>query len=70
MGNDEVTGAEQREMQLTQLVVKDEVGSQEEAVEDVLAAGVRAYKASGPMEDEGAGYEEDGMMGHDDEYVC
>ena len=31
----------------------------------------KAYKTSGPMDedDEPAGFEEDGMMGHDDEYV-
>jgi len=39
-------------------------------VEDLLAAGLRAYRTGGGMEDEDAGaFEDDGMMGHDDEYV-
>lgn len=45
--------------------------SREEAIEQLLSSGIRAYKTSGPSEDEdGAGLEsEGGMMGHDDEYV-
>ena len=43
--------------------------NREEAIEDLLSTGIRAYKTSGPMDDEDAGFEDDGMMGHEDEYV-
>jgi len=48
--------------------------NREEAIEDLLSAGLKAYKTSGPSDDdEQQGYddalEDDGMMGHDDEYV-
>ncbi len=65
----EITIPEHLEMQITQMVDQGEFINREEAIEDLLAAGVRAYKTSGPMDDEDPGYEEDGMMGHDDEYV-
>ena len=67
----EVNIPDQIEMQIAQLVEQGEFVSQEEAVEQLLSAGIRAYKTSGPAEEEeGAGLEsEGGMMGHDDEYV-
>lgn len=65
----EITIPEHLEMQITQLVDQGEFINREEAVEDLLAAGVRAYKTSGPMDDDEPGFEDDGMMGHDDEYV-
>ena len=57
------------EMQIAQLVEQGEFLSREEAVEDLLSAGIRAYKTSGPMDDDEPGLEDEGMMGHDDEYV-
>ncbi|MFC7165769.1 DUF7120 family protein [Halospeciosus flavus] len=57
------------EMQIAQLVEKGEFVSREEAVEQLLSAGIKAYKTSGPMEDEASLEEEGGMMGHEDEYV-
>lgn len=60
---------EHLEMQIAQLVEQGEFVSREEAIEELLSTGIRAYKTSGPIEDEDAGFEEDGMMGHDDEYV-
>lgn len=65
----EITIPEHLEMQITQLVDQGEFINREEAVEDLLAAGIRAYKTSGPMDEEDQGFEDDGMMGHDDEYV-
>jgi Arc/MetJ-type ribon-helix-helix transcriptional regulator len=65
----EITIPEHLEMQITQLIEQGEFVNREEAVEDLLASGVRAYKTSGPMDDEEQGLEDDGMMGHDDEYV-
>lgn len=65
----EITIPEHLEMQITQLIEQGEFVNREEAVEDLLASGVRAYKTSGPMDDEEPGLEDDGMMGHDDEYV-
>jgi Arc/MetJ-type ribon-helix-helix transcriptional regulator len=65
----EITIPEHLEMQITQLIEQGEFVNREEAIEDLLASGVRAYKTSGPMDDEEQGLEDDGMMGHDDEYV-
>ncbi|TSD09519.1 cell surface protein [Haloglomus irregulare] len=65
----EITVPEHLEMQIAQLVEQGEFVNREEAIEDVLSTGIRAYKTSGPMEDEEAGFEDDGMMGHEDEYV-
>ena len=39
-----------------------------EAIEELLSTGIRAFKTSGPM-DEDDRFEDDGMMGHEDEYV-
>ena len=66
----EITIPEHLEMQIAQLVEQGEFLNREEAIEDLLATGLKAYKTSGPMDDEEEpGYEDDGMMGHDDEYV-
>jgi Arc/MetJ-type ribon-helix-helix transcriptional regulator len=64
----EITIPEHLEMQIAQLVEQGEFVNREEAVEDLLAAGLKAYKTSGPMDDD-AGFEDEGMMGHEDEYV-
>jgi Arc/MetJ-type ribon-helix-helix transcriptional regulator len=66
----EITIPEHLEMQIAQLVEQGEFLNREEAIEDLLSTGLKAYKTSGPQDDdEPGGYEEDGMMGHDDEYV-
>jgi Arc/MetJ-type ribon-helix-helix transcriptional regulator len=67
----EITIPEHLEMQVTQLVEQGEFLNREEAIEELLSTGLKAYKASGPSDDEepSGGYEDDGMMGHDDEYV-
>jgi len=67
----EITIPEHIEMQITQLVEQGEFLNREEAIEELISTGMKAYKTSGPDEDEpgGPGYEDDGMMGHDDEYV-
>lgn len=67
----EINIPEHLEMQIAQLVEQGEFLNREEAIEDLLATGLKAYKTSGPTdEDEEPGFEEeDGMMGHDDEYV-
>ncbi len=66
----EITVPEHLEMQIAQLVDRGEFLNREEALEELLSTGLKAYKTSGPMdEDEEGGYEDDGMMGHDDEYV-
>jgi Arc/MetJ-type ribon-helix-helix transcriptional regulator len=65
----EITIPEHLEMQITQLIEQGEFINREEAVESLLSSGIRAYKTSGPMDDEEQGLEDDGMMGHDDEYV-
>jgi hypothetical protein len=65
----DISVPEHLEMQIAQLVEQGEFADREEAIEDLLSTGLRAYKTSGPMEDEDAGLEDDGMMGHEDEYV-
>jgi Arc/MetJ-type ribon-helix-helix transcriptional regulator len=70
MAKVEITVPDHLEMQIAQLVEKGEFLNREEAIEDLLSTGLKAYKTSGPIEDEDdPGLEEDGMMGHDDEYV-
>ena len=64
----EITIPEHLEMQIAQMVERGEFVNREEAIEDLLSTGIKAYKTSGPMDD-GPGLEDDGMMGHDDEYV-
>ncbi len=65
----EITIPEHLEMQIAQMVERGEFVNREEAIEDLLSTGIKAYKTSGPMEEEEPGLENDGMMGHDDEYV-
>jgi hypothetical protein len=65
----EITVPEHLEMQIAQMVEQGEFVNREEAIEDLLSTGLRAYKTSGPMEEEEPGFEDDGMMGHEDEYV-
>ncbi|WP_253736926.1 DUF7120 family protein [Halohasta salina] len=70
----EINIPEHLEMQIAQLVDQGEFLNREEAIENLLSTGMKAYKTSGPMDDEpgsnsGSGFEDDGMMGHDDEYV-
>jgi Arc/MetJ-type ribon-helix-helix transcriptional regulator len=66
----EITIPEHLEMQVTQMVEKGEFVNREEAVEELLSTGIKAYKTSGPVDDEGdPALEDDGMMGHEDEYV-
>ncbi len=68
----EITIPEHLEMQIAQMVEQGEFLNREEAIEDLLSTGLKAYKTSGPTEGEespGSGFEDDGMMGHDDEYV-
>jgi Arc/MetJ-type ribon-helix-helix transcriptional regulator len=65
----EITIPEHLEMQIAQLVDKGEFVNREEAVEELLSTGLKAYKTSGPQDDDDHGLEEEGMMGHEDEYV-
>jgi len=65
----ELTVPEHLEMQIAQLVEQGEFVDRNEAVEELLSTGLKAYKTSGPMDDEEPEYEEEGMMGHEDEYV-
>ena len=59
---------EHLEMQIAQLVDQGEFVNREEAIEEILSTGLRAFKTRGPI-DEDDRLEDDGMMGHDDEYV-
>ncbi|GAB7013379.1 MULTISPECIES: DUF7120 family protein [Halolamina] len=65
----DLTVPEHLEMQIAQLVEQGEFVDRNEAVEELLSTGLKAYKTSGPMDDEEPEYEEEGMMGHEDEYV-
>jgi Arc/MetJ-type ribon-helix-helix transcriptional regulator len=69
MPNVQITVPEHLEMQIAQLVEQGEFVSREEAIQELLSTGLRAYKTSGPIEEEEPGFEEEGMMGHEDEYV-
>ena len=69
MPNVEITVPEHLEMQIAQLVEQGEFVNREEAVEELLATGLKAYKTSGPQSEmDETGFEEE-MMGHQDEYV-
>ncbi|MFC6754785.1 DUF7120 family protein [Halorubrum tibetense] len=66
----EITVPEHLEMQITQMVEQGEFLNREEAIEELLSTGIKAFKTSGPMdEDDSGGFEDEGMMGHEDEYV-
>jgi len=69
----ELTVPEHLEMQIAQMVERGEFVDREEAVEELLSTGLKAFKTSGPQDEEATdpvdGFEDDGMMGHDDEYV-
>ena len=55
---------------IVESLLEEELINREEAVEELLSTGIKAYKTSGPVEDDDEpSYEDDGMMGHDDEYV-
>ena len=69
MGKVEITIPERLEMQIVQMVEQGEFLDRDEAIEELISTGLRAYQTSGPMEDEEVDLEDDGMMGHDDEYV-
>jgi hypothetical protein len=57
------------EMKIAQLVEQGEFVSQEEAIEQLLSTGIKAFKTSGPMDEDASLEDDGGMMGHDDEYV-
>ncbi|MDZ7730480.1 MAG: cell surface protein [Natrialbaceae archaeon] len=65
----EITIPSISKLQISQMVERGEFVNREEAIEDLLSTGIKAYKTSGPMDDEDTGLEDDGMMGHEDEYV-
>jgi len=65
----EINVPEHLDMQIAQLVDQGDFINREEAVEELLSTGLKAYKTSGPVDTETEpGFEED-MMGHEDEYV-
>ena len=65
----EVNVPDHLDMQIAQLVDQGDFINREEAVEELLSTGLKAYKTSGPSSDqEEPGFEEE-MMGHEDEYV-
>ena len=66
----EITIPEHLEMQIIQFVEQGEFVNREEAVEEFLTAGIKAYKTSGnAIRENDPGMEDDGLMGHEDEYV-
>ncbi len=65
----EINVPEHLDMQIAQLVDKGEFVNREQAVEELLATGLKAYKTSGPIDDDADTEFEDDLMGHDDEYV-
>ncbi|MFB6256661.1 MAG: ribbon-helix-helix domain-containing protein [Haloplanus sp.] len=69
MPNVEITVPEHLEMQIAQLIEQGEFVNREEAIQELLSTGLRAYKTGGSIEEEEPGFEDEGMMGHEDEYV-
>ena len=70
MARVEITVPEHLEMQIAQMVDQGEFVGREEAVEELLSTGLKAYKTGGAQaEEDEPGLEDEGMMGHDDEYV-
>lgn len=71
MAKVEITVPEHLDMQVAQLVEQGEFLNREEAIEELLSTGLKAYKTSGPISDDqtDTGFEEEGLMGHEDEYV-
>lgn len=65
----EINVPEHLDMQIAQLVDRGEFVNREQAVEELLATGLKAYKTSGPIDDDADTEFEDDLMGHDDEYV-
>lgn len=66
----EINIPEHLEMRITRLIDRGEFVNREEALEALIAAGIKAYEAgtNQPEEDE-IGLEDEGMMNHEDEYV-
>jgi len=61
---------EHLDMRIAQLVDDGEFVDRNEAVEELLATGIKAYKTAGPDSEMDTDTEfEDDMMGHEDEYV-
>jgi Arc/MetJ-type ribon-helix-helix transcriptional regulator len=69
MGKVEITIPERLEMQISQMVEQGEFLNRDEAIEELISTGLRAYQTSGPRDEEDDDLEDNGMMGHDDEYV-
>lgn len=65
----ELNVPEHLDMQIAQLVDRGEFVNREQAVEELLATGLKAYKTSGPIDDDADTEFEDDLMGHEDEYV-
>ena len=66
----DLTVPEHLEMQIAQLVEQGEFVDRNEAVEELLSTGIKAYKTAGPQSEMETDTEfEDDMMGHEDEYV-
>ncbi|PSQ38068.1 cell surface protein [Halobacteriales archaeon SW_7_71_33] len=65
----EIEVPEHLETRITQMIEQGEFVDRKEAVEELLSTGIKAFKTGGGIDDGEPGYEEDGMMGHEDEYV-
>jgi len=64
-----ITVPEHLEMRIARLVEQDEFADREEAIEELLSTGIRAFRTGGSMDENDPEFEDDGMMGHEDEYV-
>ena len=64
-----ITVPEHLEMRIARLVEQDEFADREAAIEELLSTGIRAFRTGGSMETNDPDFEDDGMMGHEDEYV-
>ena len=71
MAQIEINIPDRIDMKITQLIDQGEFATREEAVEELLSTGVRAFKTNNRIDEiEQDPYgENDGMMGHQDDYV-
>lgn len=62
------------EMKIARLIESDEFETQEQAIEQLLSMGIRAYQTNGDDREDEMGFNDEFQddfddMGHDDEYV-
>ncbi len=67
----EINIPEHLEMRITRLIDRGEFVNREEAMEALISAGIKAYEAGSEQQsdEQELGFEDEGMMDHEDEYA-